>query len=264
MEFWTKLEGSEDGIGDAGRFNSGVDIVNADDVRTAKDSCGVCGDGCVEALGDGWRRVGEGVADMRGREGMGEEALAGEADEDRSAEGLQGAETGEKRVVFVAELSEAEAGIEDDSVERDAGSFRGLKTSAELVADERLDGDGVEAWKRVPLLRGSAGVHEDEAGRRISVGEGVGHRGVPCEAADVVDDLGSGVDGEACRGAVVGVDGEDGLRARLANGFKDGKEAGLLFGGRDDFSVGAGRFGTDIEDVCALVKEIETVLDCRV
>ncbi len=136
-----------------------------------------------------------------------------------------------------------------------------LKLGAELRAYEWIDGCRIEAGEGVPDLRGPAGVHEDEARGWAAVGEDRGHGRVPGEAANVVDDLDAGVDGGTGGGAVVGIDGEDGLGAGGADGFEDGKEAGLLFGGGESGGVGAGGFGTDVEDVGAAIEDIEATLD---
>jgi hypothetical protein len=47
------LAGSEDAIGDSGGFNSGADIMSAQDVGTGEDGCRVGRSGGVEAVFDG-------------------------------------------------------------------------------------------------------------------------------------------------------------------------------------------------------------------
>ena len=76
-------------------------------------------------------------------------------------------------------------------------------------------------------------------------------------AADVVDDFGSGFDGGAGGGGVVGVDGEDGFGALFEDGFDDGEDAGLFFVGGEGGGVGAGGFAADVEDVGAFVEHVE-------
>ena len=130
--------------------------------------------------------------------------------EDGQVELSELVEVGEERVVFVEAFAEAEAGVEDDLVAWDAGGGGGFEAFGEFGEDEGKDFVGCEGWECGPVLRAAAGVHED--GSAGEFGAGGGHGGVPEVAADVVDDLGSGFDGEAGGGGVEGVDGEDGLR----------------------------------------------------
>ncbi len=192
---------------------------------------------------------------------MGEKAFTRKADQEGASKAVEGAEAGEQRIVLAAEFAEAEAWVEDDGVQWNAGLAGAPERGAEPAANEGFDGGRVEAWKRMPLRRGSAGVHEDKAGRRASVGQSEGHGGIPGEPADVVDDLGAALDGGASGGAVIGVDGEDGLWASFADGFEDGKQARLLFSRGDRLGVGPGGFGADIKDAGAAVENSEAVLD---
>ena len=71
-----------------------------------------------------WRRVSEvgtRVSEARSgaRQGVREEAFAGEAGEDGELEGVELVEVGEEGEVFVEDLAEAEAGVEDDLVARE-------------------------------------------------------------------------------------------------------------------------------------------------
>src|ERR1035441_2117877 len=68
------------------------------------------------------------------------------------------------------------------------------------------DGGGGERRLGAPLVRAAAGVHQD--GAAAERGAGGGHGRVPEVAADVVDDLGAGFNGEAGGFGVVGVDGD--------------------------------------------------------
>jgi len=58
---------------------------------------------------------------------------------------------------------------------------------------------------------------------------------------------------------VKGVDGKDGFGTGTVDGFEDGEEALLLFGGRDRGGAGASGFGAEVEDVDAGIKEFEGV-----
>ena len=76
-------------------------------------------------------------------------------------------------------------------------------------------------------------------------------------AADVVDNFGSGFDGAACGGGVVGVDGEDGCGALFEEGFDDGEDAGLFFFWGERGGVGAGGFAAEVENVGAFIEHLE-------
>ena len=91
-----------------------------------------------------------------------------------------------------------------------AASMRSLRP----VEDEWKDLHGGNRRLVDPVLRAAAGVHQDGAAAQL--GAGGGHGGIPEVAADVVDDLGSGFDGQGGCGGVVGVDGEDGVGPLLA------------------------------------------------
>ena len=60
-------------------------------------------------------------------EGVGEEALAGDAGEEREIELAELIEVREERVVFVEAFAEAEAGIENDLVAGNTGGERGFE-----------------------------------------------------------------------------------------------------------------------------------------
>lgn len=144
-------------------------------MSSGEDGRGVGGDRGMEPLGAWWERVDEGIAEAGGRDSMGEETLAREADQNRALESVERAEVGEEGVVFAAEFAEAEAGVEDDAIRGNAGACCGPKLGAEFVADEGFDRGGIKGLEGVPNLRGPAGMHEDEAGRRVSIGEGLRH-----------------------------------------------------------------------------------------
>jgi len=106
-----------------------------------------------------------------------------------------------------------------------------------------------------PFLWAASGVHED--GAAVEFGAGGGHGGVPKMATDVVDDLGSGLDGSTGGGRVEGVDGKDGFGFLFEDGFDDGEDAGLFFVDGKWGGVGASGFTADVEDVGACFKHGE-------
>jgi hypothetical protein len=203
--------------------------------------------GCVAAEKDSERRI--------LGQGMGEEAFAGGSGEEGQVELAELIEVGEERVVFVEAFAEAEAWVEDNLDANDAGGGGGLEAVGEFGEDEGEDFGWCEGWEMGPVLGTASGVHQN--GSAAKFGAGGGHGGVPEVAADVVDDLGSGFDGEAGGGGVEGVDGEDGLGAVFEDGCDDGEDAGLLFVGREWGGVGAGGFAADVEDVGAFVEHRE-------
>jgi len=249
----------KDGVGDGSGFDRGAYVVDSEDVGTAEDGSYVGGGGGVETGGVGG---GGGVAKWVGcggllEEGFGEEALAGGSGEDGQAELVELVEEGVDDVVIVAELAEAEAGVEDDVVAGGASGAGGIDAVAKAGKDGGHDKHRVKRWEGVPVLRGSAGVHEDDAA--AEVGASAGHAEVPEVAGDVVDDFGTGFDGETGGFGVESIDGEDGVGASVEDGFEDWEDAGLLFGGGDGGGVGAGGFAAQVEDVGTFVEELKGV-----
>jgi len=121
------LEGFYDAVGDGGGFDCGTDVVGADDVGAGEDGGCVGGGGGVETV---FHR-GCGAIEQDGErwvlgEGVGEEALAGDAGEERQGELAELVEVSEERVVFVEAFAEAEAGVEDDLVAGNAGGGCGF------------------------------------------------------------------------------------------------------------------------------------------
>ena len=108
-------------------------------------------------------------------------------------------------------------------------------------------------------MRAAAGVHED--GAAAERGAGGEQAQVPEAAADVVDDLGAGFDGEAGGFGVVGVDGEDGIGPCLENRLQHRQHARLLFRGGDGDGVGAGGFAAEVEDAGAVVEHVERMFE---
>lgn len=247
------LAGGEDAVGDSGGFDCGTDVVGADDVGAGEDGGYVGGGGDVEAIFHGGRGALE--KNRKGRvlgEGVGEEAFAGGSGKEGQVEPAELVEVGEEWVVFVEFFAEAEAGVQDDFVARDAGGSGGFEALGEFGEDEGKDLVRRERWEGWPVLRAASGVHQD--GSTVEVGAGRGHAGVPEVAADVVDDFGSGFDGVAGCSGVEGVDGEDGLGTLLEDGFDDRDDARLFFFGGEGCGVGTGGFAPDVEDVGAFVE----------
>ena len=179
---------------------------------SGEDSADVCGVGSVEAVNrGGWFALKGCGKCCRVSKGVGEEALAGGSDEYGKVELAEALEVREDRVVLVEAFAEAEARVEDDFLSRDARRDGGCEPFLELSDDEGDDFAGCEFEECRPVLGAAPSVHE--GGSATEFGAGGGHGGIPQVAADIVDDLGSGVDSEAGGGRVVSVNGEDGGRA---------------------------------------------------
>lgn len=165
---------------------------------------------------------------------------------------------GEERVVFVEGFAEAVAGVDGDAVALDAGGERGVEAVLEAGFDERQNFIFGERGQSAPFGGASASVHEDKAA--VEARAGRGHLGIPEEAADVVDDFGSGVDGGGSGGGFPGVDGEQRVGPGFEDGFDDGKDAALLFFRGDGrvFARTCG-FAADVDDVGSLLEHAEGV-----
>jgi len=264
--FWTyvssfcRLESGENSVGDGGCFYGGADVVDAEDVGSGEDGCDVGCGGRVDASVDD--RLGLVLSCGAGAalgQRVAQKTLAGGSDKDGQVEVPELFEVCQQGVVFVEALAEAEARIEDDLVARDAGGQGGFEALCEFGKDQRKDliwGERREGW---PLLRASAGVHQD--GSAAKRGAGGGHALVPEMAADIVDDLDSSFDAELRGAGVEGVDGEDGIGSLSEDGFDDREDAGLLLFSGERSRVGPSGFAADVEDVRAFVEHLEGVGD---
>ena len=127
----------EDAVGDGGSFGGGADVVDADDVGSGEDGGYIgCGGGMEAGL-----RGGRGYMNDAGaggsREGMAEEAFAGDADEDGQVELAELVEVGEQGIVLVEVLAEAEAGVYGDLLAGDACCCGGRDALLEACEDKR-------------------------------------------------------------------------------------------------------------------------------
>ncbi len=113
-------------------------------------------------------------------------------------------------------------------------------------------------------------MHEDGSTR--SLGDSAGHGCVPSKAADVIDDLNSGVEGGAGDDRFICVDGENGVWALALDGQNHRENAVEFILGGDRSGerrsiahrgehAGAGGFATDVENVSAFFEQFEAVLD---
>ena len=200
--------GLEDGVGDGGGFAGGRWTSWTRRMWAPARMAAVLA-ARVAAPSGGWSTQAGGSVQLTWQE-----AFAGEAGEDGEAEGVELGEMSEEGEVFAAEFAEAEAGVEDDVFAGEAGGGGGGDAFGEAGEDEREDfcrGRGEGGCARSGGFRGQC----MRMAPHWRCGAGGGHGGVPGVAADVVDDLGAGVDGEAGGGGVEGVDGEDGVSGGL-------------------------------------------------
>jgi hypothetical protein len=200
--------------------------------------------------------------------GASEETLAGDGDENWKAESVEVAEAREKWIVFVEALAESESGIDDKRGAGDSVVESVADTGAELLANQGHD--VMFGGEKTPLVRESADVHDD--GAAGALGDGAGHGWVPGEAADIVDNFNSGIDGYTGDRRFICVDGEDGFGALLFDGLDDGKDAGEFLLGRDGSgkgwgfvgcggNAGACGFAADVEDVGTFIEQGQAVSD---
>jgi hypothetical protein len=231
-------DGAQDFVGDGERGFHFCHIVDAHHVGAGQDS------GCY---GRGGGELG-----FQFRGGGGEERLARWTYDERVFELGQIGEAGEDlRVLFLA-LAEAEAGVEDNREAIYTGAAGAADGGVEILSDgEHHVGDGAEF---APGFGGAAHVVEDEAG--VVLDDGLGEEGIPGETAGVVDDFGAVFDSEFGYFGFIGID-RDGDAEFALEAFEDGDEAADFLGGGDAGAAGLGGFGSDVDDVGALLFEFE-------
>ena len=164
----------------------------------------------------------------------------------------------EERIVFIVGFAEAVAGVEGDAVTFNACGECGIETLQEAAFYHRQNFTFLERAKASPVGGAASGVHEDEAA--FEAGACGGHFGVPCEAANIVDDFDSGGDCGLGGGGFPGIDGEQRVGLRFEDGLDDGKDAALFFF-RSDRRVlaGASGFAADVDDVGSLLEHAEGI-----
>lgn len=216
----------KDRVGDARGFDSGTDVMDADDRSSVEDRDGHRGDAGVLA-----GIHGRGFAAEERRKRVAEEGFAAEAGEERTAEREELRLTGEQGVILAEALAESVAGIENDGFGLDSGGLRGGKAGSETVADCGEHFIGRKLRLRAPFFGTPTRVKEDDA--RTGCGADQSERRIPGEAADVVDDLRTGSERDARRLGFVSVDGEDCVRELFQELFENGEKPRLFFFGAD-------------------------------
>ena len=227
--------------------------MNAEDVGTLLDGLRVGLAGGGVALGEARLRV-----------GSGEKAFARKAGEERTAELLELSKVGEQDPVFFAALAEAETWIEHNAICSDACGGGGGEALSQAGENGGEHGLLRERRLRGPLAGQAARVHDDDAA--TGGGERGSHGGVPEQAGDVVDNFGTVVERGLGGGCAVGVDGNDGAGTCAKDGAEHREDAALLFlpadgVGRERGCAGTGGFPAEVEQVRAVVEELEGVIE---
>ncbi len=112
----------------------------------------------------------------------------------------------------------------------------------------------------IVLHRRRRALHVHEDGPRAGAGHDAGHGRVEAEGADVVDDVGPGVEGGPGHGGLGRVDGDEGP-ALAAQAGDDRDDAGGLLGLGHGPGAGAGALAPDVDDVGAFGDERQAVGD---
>src|SRR5512133_393920 len=136
----------------------------------------------------------------------------------------------EQGMILLEVLPEAEARVEHDPVPGDArvdGASDDIREIAFYGADYIH-----QCRKAAPLMGASTSVHED--GAAAEAGDGLRHGVVPGEAADVVHDLATGLNGRARDRSLIRVDGEDCVGTFALDARDDRQNAAHLLLGGDD------------------------------
>lgn len=189
-----------------------------------------------------------------------EKRFAGGSGEQWKAESVQRVEMREQGIIFVTHFAKAKSGIEHDAVSFHTGLESSVRSLAQLPEHQINDGVLRQCGLGMPVLRPAASMHQDYAA--LEFGARSGHVAVPEKTAHVVDDLRTGCDGGARGRGFVSVDGDDGRGTLAKDGFDYGKNAVEFFLRRDRrMRPWTCRFATDVEDVRAVIEQLQCVCD---
>jgi hypothetical protein len=175
---------------------------------------------------------------------LADEPLPRVAHEDRHAEVEEYAGTGHELAVVGVGLPEADARVEADFFEGNAGGDERIATGGEVGVD--LGHDVVVAGSDLHRLRRAPHVHGAHAGARLP--SHAEHIGVALEAGDVVDDLGAEFEGAGGDGRLRGVDRDGHTRLRSQPLHNVAHAPQFLVGG-DGRGERPRALATDVEDV---------------
>ncbi len=117
-------------------------------------------------------------------------------------------------------------------------------------------------WRKLAPGRWRAsGVHEDEGWLRIGLTDGSGHRRIPTEARDVVDDVGTSVESSCGGRGVIGIDGEECMGPEMAQAIEDRKQTLLLELWLKRCGSWSRGLSSEVQDVGSLVEHDKAVTD---
>ena len=187
-----------------------------------------------------------------------EEGLAARAHQQRVAQRPQRVEVAQQLPAVRGGLGEAQAGVEHDPVVGDAGRADRLHPLLQLAADRGHHAPGAVVEREVthPVAVGTP-VHRHV--RRSRVGHHVQHGGVGEPPGDVVDHDRTGLQGGLGHLVAHRVDRDQ--RPRGGQLADHRHHAGQLLGDQGPGRPGAGRLAADVEQVGALLEQLEAVGD---
>lgn len=231
---WVVLHSAIDRLG----HTDGV-VVFADVVDAVEGDSGVAGEG---GDGDGG---GESVRDGTVAESFGDDAFSGDAEEDGSPSWGEGGDIFEEREVVIIGFSEPNAWIEDDSLGCDADGLAG----GELVNKEGADFvEHVGVARRVLHGLGCA-LHVHENDTNVGTCAELDHLWVEGESTDVVDNVGTCINGGFGDGGFAGVDRKcDVGRKRVLECCDDRCCAGDLFVNGNFCGTRSSGLAADVDD----------------
>ncbi len=173
-----------------------------------------------------------------------DELFAGQSGKHRVSKLGQHIEFSEQFKVMLLELTKTEPWVKNDLLRPDAVIERNLDSFAE---EQRHFIDDVLIPRRLLHgLRRPLHVHEDHGGAGFRH-EG-SHERIASQRADVIDDGRTGLNGSTGDGSFGRID-RNGNRNGSTNRFQHRDETPQLFGFVDGSSAGAGRLGTDVDDI---------------
>jgi len=163
---------------------------------------------------------------------------------------------GHQREIVLVCFPEADAGVEADAVGGDAHFDQNIAALFEVAVD--IFDDIVVARVVLHGLGRALHVHGTNGG--LGFGGESWHGWVAFEAGDVVDDFCPGFDSSFSNFGFGGVD-----RYREINtageGFDDGDDTVEFLLSGDGIGMGPSAFAADVEDVCAVVGQLEGLLN---
>lgn len=155
-------------------------------------------------------------------------------------------------VVLLHGLGKAEAGVEDDAV----GAEGGEQVEPLVVVAGKVVDDVVVACVFRQQHGGGSAAHVHEDVRHAERDDGGEHLGVELAAGDVVDDVGTSLDGAGGGEALAGVDGDERVRQLGAEQGHEGRKLGGHVGRGEYGGTATGGHDPEVEDVGPLLQQL--------